>query len=307
MKKILPCVFITLALILAGSFLPVTGLVGIMLSPLPLCVLGCLEGHKTMSIAELLIEASLFIMISPMMAVYFLVGAAPVSAFIFMLSREEFKHVKKYSGPESLLIIVGVSIISKLILLLIFWFVTGKNILFPDLSQMNEIIAELYKGQPELQEALKQALEFIPYLMPSMLVIYSIIEAFLNYSLCGKFAKRISPQVKHFPPELPEFKLWRFPVSLIFALVFAAVFRHFVNTDEYFEVSAFVMNLQIVIDALMFVNGLALVFWLMSGFKFRKASKVFTCIILSIPFFWPFLMVMGMGDSAMNFRERIKF
>ena len=278
-----------------------------LLCPLPLCVLGCLEGHKVMSIAELLIEASLFIIISPMMAVYFLVGAAPVSAIIFMLSREEFKEAKKYSGPESFLITVGASIAAKLILLLIFWFVTGRNILFPDVAQMNEIFSELYGDQPDLQEALKRVLAIFPYLMPSLLVIYSTVEAFLNYSLCDRFAKRISPAIKNFPPELPEFKLWRFPVSLIFALVFASVFKYFIDVDEYFEVSAFIMNLQIIIDALMFVNGLALVFWLMSGFKFRRASKVFVCILLTIPFFWPFLMIMGMGDSAMNFRERIKF
>lgn len=307
MKRIIPCVVITLALMLAGNFLPITGFIGLVLCPLPLSILGCIEGHKVMSIAELLVEATLFVIVSPMTAVYFLVGCAPVSAFVFMLSREEFKEAKKYSGSESLLICTGASIVSKLILLLVFWFTTGRNILFPNVAQMQEIFAELYGEQPALQETLNQVLAIFPQLMPSMLVIYSGLEVFLNYSLCGSFVKRFFPSTKAFPPELPEFKMWRFPVSLIFVLVGSSLINYFIEGRDWLSISAFTMNLQIIIDALMFINGLAFTFWLMAGFKLRRTSKLLTCLILSIPFFWPLLMITGMSDIVLNLRERIKF
>ena len=95
MKRVIPCVMITLALILAGSFFPVLGVIGLMLCPLPLTILGNIEGHKRMSVAELLIDATLFFLFSPSMAAYFLVGCAPLSAMIITLSREDFKDVKK--------------------------------------------------------------------------------------------------------------------------------------------------------------------------------------------------------------------
>ncbi|MBQ3457048.1 MAG: hypothetical protein IJG36_11460 [Synergistaceae bacterium] len=46
MKRIIPCVIITLSMIIAGSFLPLFGFLGLMLCPLPLGVLGCVEGRK---------------------------------------------------------------------------------------------------------------------------------------------------------------------------------------------------------------------------------------------------------------------
>ena len=307
MKRIIPCVFITLALILAGSFLPLFGVIGIMLCPLPLCILGCSEGHKLMSIAELMIEATLFLAVSPSMAVYFLVGCAPLSAMIFTLSRKEFKDVKKYSGAASLLVCTGASIFFKLLLLVLFWVFTKRNILLPDMSQMTAIMSQLYADQPELQEAVIRALALIPYLMPTLLILYCTAEAFMNYSLCHKLTRKLFPKVENYPPELPEFKLWRFPASLIIVSVISLLIGYFIDSDAWFEGSVFIMNLQVIVNVFMFVEGLSILFWIMDGFKFRKASKVIACVIIAIPFFWPWLIVIGMCDIVLNLRERIKF
>ena len=67
------------------------------------------------------------------------------------------------------------------------------------------------------------------------------------------------------------------------------------------------MNLQIVLNVFMFVQGVSVAFWIMDGFKFRRMSKVIACVVLSFPFFWPWLIVVGMSDMALNLRERIKF
>ena len=307
MKLIIPCVLITLAMILAGSFVPGFGFLGFMLCPLPLCILGNLEGHKRMSIAELLIEATLFLVFSPTMAVYFLVGCAPLSAMIYTLSREDIKRVKNYSGAESLLIAAGASIAFKLVLILLYWFFTKKNILLPDMSQVEPVIRQLYGSQPELMATMMRAVRVIPYLMPSILTLFCSAEAYMNYSLCSKIMKKIAPKAENFPPELPEFKLWRFPVSLMLVSFLSLVAGYFLDMDAWFEGSVFVMNLQIVVNAFMFVEGLAVIFWIMDGFRMRRGGKIAVCVLLGFPFFWPWLIVIGMCDIVLNLRERIKF
>ncbi len=288
-KNIIICVVITLALILAGTFLPVLGFVGLMICPLPLAVLACLEGHRSSGIAELLIEATLFFVLSPSMALYYLIGCAPVAAIIFMISRNDVKQVKKFTAPESLLFCAGGSLLMKVILLVVFWLFTGRNILFPDVSQMDAILSQLYADQPALQNAVRQILYIFPYMLPAMLVIYIAIESYLNYSMTS-----------------PDFKLWRFPVSLMPALVFSLVMGYFIDPDKYFIASTFAINLQIILNIFMFIQGLALIFWLMSGFKLRRFTKILICLVLTIPFFWPWLIIAGMCDMALNLRERIK-
>ncbi len=67
------------------------------------------------------------------------------------------------------------------------------------------------------------------------------------------------------------------------------------------------MNLQIILNVFMFIGGLSLAFWIMDGFKLRKGVKAAICFVLGFPFFWPWLIVVGMCDVVMNLRERIKF
>ena len=307
MKRIIPCVLVTLTLILAGFFLPVLGFVGLMLCPLPLAVLGCLEGQKRMGIAEFTIELTLFILLSPSMAVYFLLGCAPVAAAIYFVSRTDIKEVKKFTAPESLLICSGASIIFKTILLAAFYFFTGKNIFFPDAAQMALTLEQLYGDNPELQKAVAQVLVIFPYLLPTLLTVYAGVETFLIYVLCGRFVKKFAPKSKNFPPSLPEFKTWRFPVSLLIVAVISLIMSYFVNTDTWFDGAIYLMNLQIVINVFLFIQGLAAAFWIMDGFKLKRRTKIFIFLILMIPFFWAWLIVIGMSDMILNLRERIKF
>ena len=307
MKRIIPCVLITLAMIVAGSFLPTFGFLGMMLCPLPLSILGNLEGHKRMSIAELLIEATLFLMFSPSMAVYFLVGCAPLSAMIYTISREDIKAVKQYSGAVSLLVCTGASIAFKLVLVVLFWVFTKRNILLPDMSQVEPVLVQLYGSQPELMATMMRVLKVIPYLVPALLLLYCSAETYMNYSLCSKLTRKIAPDSKNFPPELPEFKLWRFPVSLMIVSFLSLVIGYFMDSDTWFAGNVFIMNLQIVVNALMFIEGLAVIFWIMDGFRMRRAGKIAVCVVLGFPFFWPWLIVIGMCDIVLNLRERIKF
>ena len=307
MKRIIPCVSITLALILAGFFVPVLGAAGLILCPMPLAVLGCLDGKKRMSIAELMIELTVFILFSPSMAIYFLVGCAPVSAMIYFVSREDVKEAKKFTGPESLLICAGASIIFKIILLAVFYFFTGQNILFPSSAQMAAIMQELYGDNPELQQAALQVAAVFPHLTPTLLTVYASFEALINYLLCGRFVKKFSPEAKSFPPPLPEFKMWRFPKSLLIVGVASFAVSFFVDSETWLDGAVYLMNLEIVINVFMFIQGLAVIFWIMDGFKLKRIAKIFAVLILFIPFFWAWIIVIGMSDMLLNLRERIKF
>ena len=307
MKKITSCVLITLLMMLAGFFLPVLGFAGLLLSPLPLAVFGCLEGRRRMGIAELMIELMLFIIISPSMAVYYLIGCAPVAAMVYFVSRPDVREVKKFSAAESFLICAGTSVICKTILLAVFYFFTGQNILFPDAAQMSAIMQELYGDQPDLLQAASQVIAVLPYLTPALLTVYASIEALLVYVLCGRLVKKFAADSKSFPPSLPEFKTWRFPYSLLIVGVLSFIVSYFVKSDEWFDGAVFILNIEIAVNVFAFVQGLSVSFWIMDGFKLKRVFKIFIFFILMIPFFWAWLIVIGMSDMILNLRERIKF
>lgn len=260
-----------------------------------------------MSAAELLIEATLFLVISPSLAVYYLLGCAPLAAVIFALSQESFRDIKKLTGGESYIMCAGTSILFKTLLLWAFWYFTGENILLPDASQTTAIMTQLYGDDPEIASALRRILSLLPHMLPAMLVIYAGIEAFLNYSLCYTFTRKLFPQSKNYPPELPPFTLWKFPASILLVSASAFILSWFLDAEGDFEVTMFVMNLQIAANVIMFVQGLSLAFWIMEGFRLRRGTKIAFGVIMFVPFFWAWLIVMGMCDMALNMRERMKF
>lgn len=260
-----------------------------------------------MSAAELLIEATLFLVISPTLAAYYLLGCAPVAGMIFMLSQESFRDAKKLTGGESYVICAGASVLFKTLLIWAFWYFTGRNILFPDQAQLNDVMSQLYGNDPELMSQLQQVIAVLPRLIPSMLVIFAGVESCLNYSLCYSVMRKFFPASKNYPPELPPFSLWRFPVSIFIVSVSAFVLGLLVEAEADYAVMMFIMNLQIVANVIMFTEGLSLLFWIMEGFRLRKGVKIAVCIVMFIPFFWPWLIVMGMCDMVLNMRERIKF
>ena len=96
-------------------------------------------------------------------------------------------------------------------------------------------------------------------------------------------------------------------MSLMLVSFLSLVAGYFLDMDAWFEGSVFVMNLQIVVNAFMFVEGLAVIFWIMDGFRMRRGGKIAVCVLLGFPFFWPWLIVIGMCDIVLNLRERIKF
>ena len=90
-------------------------------------------------------------------------------------------------------------------------------------------------------------------------------------------------------------------------LVCSFIASYFIKTDVWFYGAVYLMNLQLVINVFMFVQGVAIAFWIMDGFKLKIFAKILICALMMLPFFWAWLIIMGMSDMALNLRERIKF
>ena len=177
---------LTALLILCGTFFffPVLGFVCMAAAATPLALLGCTSGANILSISIVLLELFLFLVFSPLMALYAVLGCVPLALAIYTIFLK-YKFNNKISGGAALLICASVSIIAKLLLLVIFKFLTGRNILIPDAAQL-ELIVNTFAGtsSAQVKAMLLQSLAIMPYILPSLLIIYSSSEGAFNYILC---------------------------------------------------------------------------------------------------------------------------
>ncbi|MBQ3627021.1 MAG: DUF2232 domain-containing protein [Synergistaceae bacterium] len=304
---------LTALLILCGTFFPVFGFVCMVAAATPLALLGCIDGANFLSVGILLLELFLFVTFSPLMSLYAALGCVPLAITIYTLYlKYNFKfNNNKISGGVALLICASAAIISKLLLLIIFKFLTGRNILIPDAAKLELIVNNLAGpgGGAEVQQvkaALLQSIAVMPYILPSILIIYSSFEGVVNYVLCLKILNKLNFNKKL--PDLPKFQEWTFisqAKSIMPVLILTFIAGFFIDGDNWFEGAIFITNLRLILNALFFVQGLAFAVWWMNFKNFSKIARIVLIIFLLFPLMWMGLILLGVSDMAFNFRARL--
>ncbi len=284
---------------------PLLSFWGLLLCPLPLALLGCLDGGRWLG-AGIFLTEGLLLTLSPSLSFYFLLGCSPLSVGLFLLAEKREKL--QWTGGESLFGALIVSILSKLALLAFFWVLTGRNILVPDLAQIELLFSETgtlsLEQRQGFQEALRQTAALLPYMTPAMILLWSGLESLVNYQFCGRFLRRRGTE--RCLPALPPFAEWRLPASLLPAMILSIIAGFFLDTDQWFRASMFVVNLRLVLNVLFFIQGLSLAFWWMTYRGFRPLTRFLLFLLALFPLTWIWLILLGMIDMTFGIRARVR-
>ena len=292
-------VILTLALFSVGFFVPVLGFGGFLAVPLPLALLGMREGARWPAAGGVLSGGGLALLLDPLSALYYLIAQAPLSCALSFVSRGWRK------GAEALLLCSGISIASKLLLLGVFLTLTGHNPLMPDPEQIRLLLTRLYAelsldGEQAwvLREAVDGMAALFPYMLPSLVLVSSLFESFVNYGLGALYRRGRAQSL----PPLPPFSDWRFSRTLLPAMLLAFLMGFFAS--DWTPGAMFAMNLKIVLDVFFFVQGLSLLWW---WFARRRVGVFWRCLTLAffvLPVFWFWLVLLGVGDMIFDLRRR---
>lgn len=292
---------LTILLLKVKDYVPAVTFWGLFFSPLPLALLGCREGRRSLGLGVLLTGGLTALLLSIPSALYFVTASAPLSAALAASSR------KSWSGGEALLACTFVSVTEKLFFFFLLWALTGRNFLAPDAGQVEEMMGRLYAGFSSgfretisTQENMRQAAALLPYMTPSMLLLYAGLDALCNYKLCGYFQRGQA----HRPPALPAFTEWRFPKSLLSAFFLAFVINLLWGLDDWRAGALFAANLELVLNVLFFVEGLSLAFWWIGRRGVGPVLRTLAAVLFLIPLAWPWQVLMGIGDIVFDFRSR---
>ena len=292
-------VALTLALFSVGFFVPVLGFGGFLAVPLPLAILGMRDGGRWQAAGVALSGGGLALLLDPLSALYYLIAQAPLSCALSFVSRGRRK------GAEALSLCSGISVASKLLLLGVFLALTGHNPLIPDPDQIRLLLTRLYSElslDGERAWALREAVDgmaaLFPYMLPSLVLVSSLFEVFVNYGL-GALCQR--GRAQSLPP-LPPFSDWRFSGTLLPAMFLAFLMGFFAS--DWTPGAMFAMNLKIVLNVFFFVQGLSLLWW---WFARRRVGVFWRCLALAffvLPVCWFWFVLLGVGDMIFDLRRR---
>ena len=277
-------------LLYIGSNIPLVGMLLIFLSPVPLVILEMRHDLRRGFLA--LLAGSL------------LVAAieGPVQALSYALS----------FAVLGLALAVGsaVSLVCKLALAVIMFYVTGLNPMNLDMSGMERAMDMMLKMPVGLEQAaamkhqMETMMKVMPLIIPAVFILVSVIDTALCYWISGKVVRRLS----HFDlPKLPPFNMWRFHPSVLWAFLAALICLVVGARDPRFAFLTRVgLNLQVLTQFIFVLQGMSLAAWFMDRAGWGRGVRNFVlALVFVIPIFSTIANYTGIFDMCWNLRTHI--
>lgn len=281
-------------------FVPLLGLLFVWVLPLPFVVNTVRNGRNAtigMFIAALVLS------------LFFTIAAVPLTwtfASAGFVIGEMFR--RKKSSFQILLAGTLTYIVNFVLLYIIMVVFTGLN---PVTETMNSVKATLDsmqamsglpEGTEEQMEALYAQLDFITYLVPSMLIIGAIVFAFISQLISSFILKRFQYDVQAWKP----FYEWSLPRSLIFYYLIVLILA-IIGLEEGTTLFVLVANLEILLGYAMILQGFTVIF----AFSKIKEWSLAVPVLITIGSFllmFPLQLVklLGILDLGLNLRSRMK-
>ncbi len=171
------------------------------------------------------------------------------------------------------------------------------------MEMTESILSSLGQGTPEQMEKLKESFEVIQYLLPTAIVTLGIMLAVLTQAVSSAVLKRL----KHNPSVWPPFREWRFPKSLIWYYLLAAVLMMF-NLETGSAIYIAVINIYVLLQFVITIQGFSFIFFY---FHVKKISKGVPIAIVIFSFLLPaialyLVRILGIIDLGFDLRKRFR-
>lgn len=295
---------ITIILSLTALYIPVLGVFASLIWPVPIIILGIRHGLKT-SIMATVVSGIIVSMVK-----------GPVQAFSVVLSFGLIGIVmgwainKDYAPFKALAFGATASLVSKVLLIIISLFVMGVNPMTEEIRAMREsipLIENMYKGfglSPDkiklVVNSLTSMIDIMAIAIPAILVMASLMDAFLCYKVTKLILSRMGHKLKDFTP----FWMWRFPAYTVFLYLVGILIA---MLDQYYSVGILKtigLNLRIVFSFMFLIQGFSMMTYFMGKYN---VSKILRVVIVFLVFFNPLFLQLttwaGMFDILFNFRH----
>jgi uncharacterized protein YybS (DUF2232 family) len=227
-------------------------------------------------------------------AMYFLTFGLP-GTVIGLIARKGAKP------GDALLASATAELLGKMAGVLALYLLYHVNAFSPAAADIEKSIAAY--GVPTVnREALREVIDRVVLLMPCAFIIFSAAEAFSCLMLLSHMRRRRGGEALFSPP---PFREWRFPRSVLFAMLAGIVFRYAAESqDGLYLARQMGANLSELSKGIFALQGLSCAYFFMERAKIPKAARVAAVIFaLALPLMWSVLSVIGVADMGFNFRE----
>lgn len=299
---ILASIAIVFALI--SAYMPFVGPFVNLIWPVPIILLGVRHGYKWSIMATFVAGIIIAMLVHPLQAVGVVVGFGLIGIVLGHSLRSEFHPVKTllWGSVASLLSKVAVLLISAAVM-----GINPLNMQTEALGQAFDQAVQMYRSLGMKEEDIatiatnmQTMLQFMKIILPAGFVLAAIADTYLNFMIAKIVLKKLGQQVPAFPP----FKDWSMPGYIVYIYLLALVGMYWGNSRHITELYHIAMNFQVITSTLLFIQGLALFYFLSDKYKLSRLSRgIILFLIFTNGLFTQILVVAGAFDMAFDYRQ----
>ncbi|AYO32098.1 DUF2232 domain-containing protein [Biomaibacter acetigenes] len=295
---------ITIIISIIALYVPVLGIFASLIWPVPIVILGIRHGLRTSILSTAVAGIAVAMFQGPAQAFNVVLGFGLLGVVMGWAIR------RKYSPYKVLFIGSAASLVSEVALIVMTIYIMGFNPMKMELSAMKDSIAlvgNMYKNMGVSPETVKQIvdsygklLDFFTLAIPALLVMSSVVSAFLNYQVTKLILSRLGQKLEDFTP----FWLWKLPDYTVFFFLLGVL----MNLLEYYwpagVLKSIGINLQLIFGFSFLIEGLSLVTYYMGRFNLAKILRVlFIFLVFFNPLISQIVLWAGLFDILFNFRH----
>lgn len=273
--------------------------------PLPAILLAKRQDWKISTLA--LVAASIIIFILTGMiqtSLYYFVLYTPMaSVMCYFISKDE--------RPWKSIVFGGVAYLLSFVVMIMLMqaflgidFVDQIRETFVESMNIQESLFSRFEGMEEQLEATRSLydsmLEAFVLLMPGIIIISALSMSTVNYAAAYKMGRRL--KVKLVP--IGRFSRFRLPNNIAIGVLIFMGGTYIISRTNIVNSDALTANLIFMFQIMFFIQGLAVVRFMMDRYKIKKFLRV---IMILFIIFNPYLMMattfMGLFDQVFDFRK----
>lgn len=279
----------------------------IFLYPILFVILGVRYGMNYAILALIVSTFSIGLMVDMISGIFILIAFAPLSISLI--------HTIKMR--KNSLVVLSVSaivfLISIVFIMSIMKNMTGVSIINQLEDAFNQVInyrIEILKDTgltkneiSEVKDFLENQSEYILLITPSIVMVFSLVIAYLNYLLSSLSLRKLGYGIV----SIPKFSRFKLPNNILLGTAIMFLGAFIIKKLQLFYYETILINITVIISFLFFIQGLAVIDYKLIKRNLKTIPRILIVGLLIIPFggFLPFVGVLDTIFDLRKFRKSI--
>lgn len=274
------------------------------LYPIFFIVLGVRNGVIYNIISLIISSLSIGIMIDIISGILVFLTFAPLSIGLNYIIK------KRRKSFESIAISTIILLFSFLLVINIMGDMSGVDII----NQIEDSFTQTLNSQIEMlkdmdlsayevlkiRDVLENSVDYVILIIPAIIIIFSLIVAYLNYLISSLILRRLGYGIV----SIPKFAKFKLPNNVLLGTGIMFLGAFIIKALELFYYETILLNVTVIASFMFFTQGLSVIDYKLAKKKLRRIPRVFIILFFTIilPLGW-LISFIGILDVIMDFRK----